>query len=116
MIAEKGQTKQRLFQSGESIQEKGIKLPMNNSRFQAVKGGSRSDQPPKINSKDTNEHDIHDLPNCKQVKRKSFILTNSPDQFQNNQGIRIDDETKRDNHTIADVEFMHVPIINEQNK
>ncbi|KAK6803297.1 hypothetical protein RDI58_001081 [Solanum bulbocastanum] len=34
----------------------------------------------------------------------------------NNQGIRIDDETKRDNHTIADVEFMHAPIINEHNK
>ncbi|KAH0695872.1 hypothetical protein KY289_013354 [Solanum tuberosum] len=34
MIARKGQTKQRLFQSRESIQEKGIKLPTNNSRFQ----------------------------------------------------------------------------------
>ncbi|WMV54322.1 hypothetical protein MTR67_047707, partial [Solanum verrucosum] len=34
MIVGKGQTKQRLFQSGESIQEKGIKLLMNNSRFQ----------------------------------------------------------------------------------
>lgn len=50
-----------------------------------------------------NEHDIHDLPNCKQVKRKSVIQANSLDQFQKNQGIHIDDETKRDNHTIADV-------------
>uniref|UniRef100_M1E081 Uncharacterized protein n=1 Tax=Solanum tuberosum TaxID=4113 RepID=M1E081_SOLTU len=63
-----------------------------------------------------NEHDIHDLPNCKQVKRKSVIPTNSLNQLQKNQGIRIDDETKRDNHTIADVEFMHAPIINEHNK
>ena len=30
----KGQTKKRLFQSGESIQEKRIKLPMQNFRFQ----------------------------------------------------------------------------------
>ncbi|KAH0707725.1 hypothetical protein KY285_010822 [Solanum tuberosum] len=63
-----------------------------------------------------NEHDIHDLPNCKQVKRKSIIPANSLDQFQNNQGIHIDDETKRDNHTIADVEFLHAPIIDEHNK
>ncbi|KAH0732971.1 hypothetical protein KY289_004159 [Solanum tuberosum] len=32
----KGQNKSRLFQSGESIQEKGIKLPMNNFRFQTL--------------------------------------------------------------------------------
>ncbi|WMV37517.1 hypothetical protein MTR67_030902 [Solanum verrucosum] len=63
-----------------------------------------------------NEHNIHDLPNCKKVKRKSVIPANSLDQFQKNQGICIDDETKRDNHTIADVEFMHAPIINEHNK
>ncbi|KAK6803133.1 hypothetical protein RDI58_000917 [Solanum bulbocastanum] len=30
----KGKTKKRLFQYGESIQVKGIKLPMNNFRFQ----------------------------------------------------------------------------------
>uniref|UniRef100_M1DQW6 Ubiquitin n=1 Tax=Solanum tuberosum TaxID=4113 RepID=M1DQW6_SOLTU len=34
MIARKVQTTQRLFQSGESIEDKGIKLPTNNSRFQ----------------------------------------------------------------------------------
>uniref|UniRef100_M1DSA5 Uncharacterized protein n=1 Tax=Solanum tuberosum TaxID=4113 RepID=M1DSA5_SOLTU len=34
MIAGKGQNKSRLFQSGECIQEKGIKLPMHNFRFQ----------------------------------------------------------------------------------
>ncbi|KAG5599597.1 hypothetical protein H5410_030967 [Solanum commersonii] len=33
-----------------------------------------------------NEHDIHDLPNCKQVKRKSVISTTSLDQFQKNKG------------------------------
>ncbi|KAG5580625.1 hypothetical protein H5410_051252 [Solanum commersonii] len=33
-----------------------------------------------------------------------------------NQGIRIDDETKHDNHTIANVEFMHTHIINEHNE
>ena len=31
MIAGKGQTKQRLFQFEESIQDNGTKLPMNNS-------------------------------------------------------------------------------------
>ncbi|KAK6781996.1 hypothetical protein RDI58_019792 [Solanum bulbocastanum] len=34
MVVGKGQTKQNLFQSGESIQEKRIKLPMHNFRFQ----------------------------------------------------------------------------------
>ncbi|KAH0693134.1 hypothetical protein KY290_021309 [Solanum tuberosum] len=154
MIAGKGQTKQRLFQSGESIQEKGIKLPMNNSTFltsfkESViasihvagttlgNGEVQHDIEDLLNFKQVkrmlvrpatnidkfldkqqihNEHDIHDLPNYKQVKRKSVIPANSLDQFQNNQGIRIDDETKRDNHTIADVEFMHAPIINEHNK
>ena len=33
MIAGKGQTKQRLFQFEESIQDNGTKLPMNNSKF-----------------------------------------------------------------------------------
>ncbi|KAK6803260.1 hypothetical protein RDI58_001044 [Solanum bulbocastanum] len=42
------------------------------------------------------QHDIEDLLNFKQI--------------------RIDDKTKRDNHTTADVEFMHVSIINEHNK
>ncbi|KAK6796353.1 hypothetical protein RDI58_004054 [Solanum bulbocastanum] len=154
MIVGKGQTKQRLFQSGESIQEKGMKLPMNNSRFQTSfkegvvdsvyvtgttlgNGEVQHDIEDLLNFKQVkrksvrpatsidqfldkqqihNEHDIHDLPNCKQVKRKSVIPANSLDQFQNNQGIRIDDETKRDNHTIADVEFMHAPIINEHSK
>ncbi|KAG5576673.1 hypothetical protein H5410_056807 [Solanum commersonii] len=35
MIAGKGQNKLRLFQSRESIQEKGIKLLMHNFRFQS---------------------------------------------------------------------------------
>ena len=34
MTAEKGKTKQKLFQSKESNEEKGIKLPMNYHRFQ----------------------------------------------------------------------------------
>ena len=33
MIAGKGQTKQRLFQFEESIQDNVTKIPMNNSRF-----------------------------------------------------------------------------------
>ncbi|KAH0636178.1 hypothetical protein KY289_036093 [Solanum tuberosum] len=124
MIAGTGQTKQWLFQSGESIQEKGIKLPLNNSRFQRLsrKVKRKSVRPATSidqfldNQRIHNEHDIHDLPNCKQVKRKSVIPANSLDQFQKNQGIRIDDETKCDNHTISKVEFMHAPIINEHNK
>ncbi|KAH0724863.1 hypothetical protein KY284_000728 [Solanum tuberosum] len=86
MIAGKGQTKQRLFQLGESIQEKGIKLPMNNSRFQtsfkegvtasihvtgttlvkrkSVRPATTIDQ--FLDKEQIHiEHDIHDLPNCK---------------------------------------------------
>uniref|UniRef100_M1DQU6 Uncharacterized protein n=1 Tax=Solanum tuberosum TaxID=4113 RepID=M1DQU6_SOLTU len=106
MIARKGQTKQRLFQSGESIQEKGIKLPTNNSRFQtSFKEGVVA-----------SVHVTGTTLGNGEVKRKSVIPTNSLDQLQKNQGIRIDDKTKCDNHTIADVEFMHAPIINEHNK
>ncbi|KAH0754740.1 hypothetical protein KY290_025010 [Solanum tuberosum] len=141
-------------QGKKSIQEKGIKLPTNNSRFQTSfkedvvasihvtrttlgNGEVQHDIEDLLNFKHVkrksirpattidqfldnqrihNEHNIHDLPNCKQVKRKSVIPTNSLDQLQKNQGIRIDDETKCDNHTIADVKFMHAPIINEHNK
>ncbi|KAG5585763.1 hypothetical protein H5410_046197 [Solanum commersonii] len=106
MIAGKGQTKQRLFQSGESIQEKGIKLSMNNSRFQtSFKEGVIA-----------SVHVTGTTLGNGELKRKSVIPANSLDHFQNNQGIHIDDETKCDNHTIADAKFMHAPIINEHNK
>ncbi|KAH0639225.1 hypothetical protein KY290_036506 [Solanum tuberosum] len=108
MVVGKGQTKQSLFQSGESIQEKGTKLPMHNFRFQtsSKKGvtasvhvtGSTKLQTSEEKVSPTGhknqfleeqqlqkEHDIHDLPNCKQKK----------------QAIHIDDETKTDNHKVA---------------
>ena len=62
-----------------------------------------------------NEHDSLDLPNCKQVNRKPVIPASTLDQFLKNQGIHIDDETKHDNHTTTDVEFMHTTS-NEHNK
>ena len=118
------QTKKRLFQSGESIQEKRIKLPMQNFRFQMSSKQGVTDSvyvtgetfgnsevqhgiQDQLNFKQVKrkyvisatsldqflaeqwlqkEHDINDLPNCKQVKRKSII----------------GDETKTDNHTVAD--------------
>ena len=61
-------------------------------------------------------HDILDLRNYKQVKRKSVIPDSTLDQFQKDQGIHKDVETKRDNNTTSDVKFMHTPIINEHNK
>ncbi|KAG5620760.1 hypothetical protein H5410_005978 [Solanum commersonii] len=65
MIAGKGKTKQRLFQYGESIQEKGIKLSMNNSRFQtSLKEGVTAlvhvTGTTLGNGEIHNEHDIHD--------------------------------------------------------
>ncbi|KAG5630419.1 hypothetical protein H5410_002136, partial [Solanum commersonii] len=93
----KGQNKQRLFQSGESIQEKGIKLPMNNSRFQtSFKEGVTASVHVTGTTLGNGEvqHDIEELLNFKQVKRKSVLPSTR---------IHIDDETKRDNHTIADV-------------
>ncbi|KAH0679159.1 hypothetical protein KY284_020244 [Solanum tuberosum] len=112
MVVGKGQTKKSLFQSGESIQEKGTKLPMHNFRFQtsSKKGetlGNAEEQhdiQDLLNFKQVKrksvlpatsldqfleeqplqkEHDIHDLPNCKQVKRKSVIPATSLDQFKN---------------------------------
>ncbi|KAH0730621.1 hypothetical protein KY289_001809 [Solanum tuberosum] len=102
----KGQTKQRLFQSGESIQEKGIKLPMNNSRFQTSfkKGVTAS-----VHVTGTTlgngevQYDIEDLLNFKQVKRKSVRPATSIDLFLDKQQI----------HNEHDI---HDPIINEHNK
>ncbi|KAH0679177.1 hypothetical protein KY284_020262 [Solanum tuberosum] len=105
MIAGKGQTKPRLFQSGKSIQEKGIKLPMNNSRFQTSfkKGVTAS-----VHVTGTTlgngevQHDIEDLLNFKQVKRKSVRPTTNIDLFLDKQQI----------HNEHDI---HDPIINEHN-
>ncbi|KAH0746071.1 hypothetical protein KY285_007728 [Solanum tuberosum] len=48
------------------------------------------------------QHDIQDLLNFKQVKRKLVIPATSLDQFKKKQAIHIDDETKTDNHKVAD--------------
>ncbi|KAG5630962.1 hypothetical protein H5410_002679 [Solanum commersonii] len=116
MIAGKGQNKPRLFQSGESIQEKGIKLPMHNFRFQtsSKKGVKRKLVLPATSvdqflkkQQIHKEHDIdHDLPNKKEVK-KSVIPATSLDQFQKQQGIVIGDERKQ---------YMHAPSIHEHTK
>ncbi|KAH0657057.1 hypothetical protein KY285_031939 [Solanum tuberosum] len=102
MVVGKGQTKKSLFQSGESIQGKGTKLPMHNFRFQtsSKKGVTASVKRKSVlpaTSLDQfleeqqlqKEHDIHDLPNCKQVKRKSVITATN-------------DETKTDTHKVVD--------------
>ncbi|WMV42634.1 hypothetical protein MTR67_036019 [Solanum verrucosum] len=106
MIAGKGQTKQRLFQSGESIQEKGIKLPMNNSRFQtSFKEGVTASVhvTGTILGNGEVQHDNEDLLNFKQVKRKSVQPSTTIDLFLDKQQI----------HNEHDI---HDPIINEHNK
>ncbi|KAH0637911.1 hypothetical protein KY289_037826 [Solanum tuberosum] len=106
MIAGKGQTKQRLFQSGESIQEKGIKLPMNNSRFQTSfkKGVTASVQVTGTTLGNGEvQHDNEDLLNFKQVKRKSVRPATSIDLF-------LDKQQIHNEHDIHDL------IINEHNK
>ncbi|KAH0661432.1 hypothetical protein KY284_026363 [Solanum tuberosum] len=105
MIAGKGQTKQRLFQFGKSIQEKGIKLHMNNSRFQTSfeEGVTASIHVTgKTLGNGEVQHDIEDLLNFKQVKRKSVRPATSIDLFLDKQQI----------HNEHDI---HDPIINEQN-
>uniref|UniRef100_M1DCT4 Uncharacterized protein n=1 Tax=Solanum tuberosum TaxID=4113 RepID=M1DCT4_SOLTU len=98
-IAGKGQTKQRLFQSGESIEEKGIKLPMNNSRFQtSFKVGVTASVhvTGTILGNGEVQHDIEDLLNFKQVKRKSVLPSTSIDQF-------LDKQRIHNEHDIHDV-------------
>ncbi|KAK6786248.1 hypothetical protein RDI58_014773 [Solanum bulbocastanum] len=116
MIAGEGQTKLRLFQFGESIQEKGIKLSMNNSRFQTlVKEGVTASVHVTRTTLGNGEvkHDIEDLLNVKQVKRKSVRPATSIDHFLDKQQIH----NEHDIHDIStDVKFMHAPIINEHNK
>ena len=68
MIAGKGQTKQRLFQFEESIQDNGTKHPMNNSRFHT---SFKKDVTASAHATGTAlgngvaRHDILDIPNCK---------------------------------------------------
>ncbi|XP_049364749.1 uncharacterized protein LOC125829584 [Solanum verrucosum] len=90
MIAGKGQTKQRLFQSGESIQEKGIKLHMNNSRFQtSFKEGVTASVHVTGTTLGNGEvqHDIEDLLNFKQskflipVEGKKWVMTGLRDAW-----------------------------------
>ncbi|KAH0757864.1 hypothetical protein KY290_021357 [Solanum tuberosum] len=84
MVVGKGQTKKSLFQSGESIQEKGTKLPMHNFRFQtsSKKGVTASVHVTRETLGNAEEqHDIQDLLNFKQVKRKSVLPARSLDQF-----------------------------------
>ncbi|KAG5600613.1 hypothetical protein H5410_031983 [Solanum commersonii] len=106
MIAGKGQTNKRLFQFGESIQERGIKLPMNNSRFQTSfkEGVTASAHVTGITLGNGEvQHDIEDLLNFKQVKRKSVRPATSIDLFLDKQQIC----NEQDNHD---------PIISEHNK
>ncbi|KAH0706503.1 hypothetical protein KY290_011075 [Solanum tuberosum] len=84
IVVGKGQTKKILFQSGESIQEKGIKLPMHNFRFRtsSQKGVTASVHVTGETLGNAEEqHDIQDLLNFKQVKRKSVLPATSLDQF-----------------------------------
>ena len=78
----KGQTKKRLFQSGESIQEKRIKLPMQNIRFQMSSKQGVTDSVYVTGETFSNsevQHGIHDQLKFKQVKRKSVITATSLD-------------------------------------
>uniref|UniRef100_M1DZS4 Ubiquitin n=1 Tax=Solanum tuberosum TaxID=4113 RepID=M1DZS4_SOLTU len=84
MVVGKGQTKKSLFQFGESIQEKRTKLPMHNFRFQtsSQKGVTASVHVTGETLGNAEEqHDIQDLLNSKQLKRKSVLPATSLDQF-----------------------------------
>ena len=72
MIAGKGQTKQRLFQSKESIQDKGIKLPVNSMFQTSLKEGVTASVRVTGTTlgNEVVQHDIEDLPNFNHVKRK----------------------------------------------
>ncbi|KAH0773672.1 hypothetical protein KY290_010809 [Solanum tuberosum] len=90
MIVGKGQNKPRLFQSGESIQEKGFKLPMHNFRFRM---SSKEGVTSFVHVSGTTlgigeeQHDIQDLLSFKQI-----------------------------NHTVVVVEYIPAPSIHEHNK
>ena len=72
MIAGKGQTKQRLFQSKESIQDKGIKLPVNSMFQTSLKEGVTASVRVTGTTlgNEVVQHDIEDLLNFNHVKRK----------------------------------------------
>ncbi|KAG5567932.1 hypothetical protein H5410_065052 [Solanum commersonii] len=144
MIVGKGQNKLRLFQSGESIQEKRFKPLMHNFRFQtSSKEGVTSfvHVIGTILGNGEEQHDIQDLLSFKQVKKKLVVPTTSVDQFLKKQEIHkendidhdlpnkkqvkkkslipatsLDQFQKKQGIVIADVEYMPASSIHEHNK
>ncbi|KAG5579119.1 hypothetical protein H5410_049746 [Solanum commersonii] len=117
MIAGKGQNKPRLFQSGESIQEKGIKLPMHNFVFQTPpkKGVTASVHVTGTTLGNGEEqHNNQDLLSFKQVKRKLVLPATSVDQFLKKQ--QIHKEHDIDHDLPNKKEYMPAPSIHEHTK
>ncbi|KAH0665702.1 hypothetical protein KY285_026908 [Solanum tuberosum] len=90
MIVGKGQNKSRLFQSGESIQEKGFKPHMHNFRFPTSSKEGVTSSVHVIGTTLCNgekQHDIQDLQSFKHVKNKLVLPATSVDQFLKKQEI-----------------------------
>ncbi|KAL3358930.1 hypothetical protein AABB24_015827 [Solanum stoloniferum] len=99
MIVGKGQNKSRLFQSGESIQEKGFKPPMHNFRFQTSSKEGVTSSVHVIGTTLGNgeeQHDIQDLLSFKQVKKKLVVPATSVDQFLKKQEIHKEHDIDHD--------------------
>ncbi|KAH0761268.1 hypothetical protein KY290_017341 [Solanum tuberosum] len=99
MIVGKGQNKPRLFQSGESIQEKGFKPLMHNFRFQTLSKEGVTFSVHVIRTTLGNgeeQHDIQDLLSFKQVKKKLVVPATSVDQFLKKQEIHKEQDIDHD--------------------
>ncbi|KAH0689211.1 hypothetical protein KY289_016569 [Solanum tuberosum] len=99
MIVGKGQNKPRLFQSGESIQEKGFKPLMHNFRFQTSSKEGVTFSVHVIGTTLGNgeeQHDIQDLLSFKQVKKKLVVPATSVDQFLKKQEIHKEQDIDHD--------------------
>ena len=84
MIVGKGHNKPRSFQSRESIQEKGFKLPMHNFRLQMSSNENVTSSVHLTGTTLRNgeeQHEIQDLLNFKLVKRKLVLPATSVEQF-----------------------------------
>ncbi|XP_060202390.1 uncharacterized protein LOC132630809 [Lycium barbarum] len=116
--AREGQSRQRLIQSKESIQQQGNgKLPMHKSTVQLSSKEviNTSNMIEKRQGEGEKQLGIHELQNVKKVKRKSVLPTTSLDLFLQQKGTHVGGEKLPDIQPVNEARSMPSPLVDEHN-
>ncbi|XP_059289860.1 uncharacterized protein LOC132043370 [Lycium ferocissimum] len=116
--AREGQSRQRLIQSKESIQQQGNgKLPMHKSTVQLSSKEvlNTSNMIEKRQGEGEKQLGIHELQNVKKVKRKSVLPTTSLDLFLQQKGTHVGGEKLPDIQPVNESRSMPSPLVDEHN-